>query len=67
MSSNRKHQQNLETATIARERRVGRVVRGGAVQYKAELQLRFSRLSILHISPLLKTIQLSQFLSELQL
>ena len=40
---------------------------GGTFWNKGQVQLRFSRPSIFHNSPLLKTIQLSQFLSELQL
>ena len=43
---------------------MGGVVRGGVVQYKAKLQLRFSRLSILHISPILKRLNLKKFLSD---
>ena len=45
---------------------MGGVVRGGVVQYKAKLQLRFSRLSILHISPILKRLNLKKFLSDFQ-
>ena len=37
---------------------------GGVLQYKAKLQLRFSRLSILHISPILKRLNLKKFLSD---